>query len=187
MKQSAIARRYARALFQLAKEQGSLDTVASDLQLISRFLEDPDLKDLLGHQRVSSRRKKEMVRALWEKYVSTTVLAFVELLVDKHRERYLDAIIEVFADLLRAERNIAVAEIKTAFPLDPDAKERVRQVLEEHFKKKIELKVSVHPELIGGLVIKVGDRVIDGSVSKRLALMEARLADRTSGKLGVGT
>ncbi len=185
--QNAIARRYARALFQVAREQGSLDAVASDLQLISKFLEDPALKDLLEHQRISSRRKKEIVRALWEKLVSRTVMAFIELLVDKHRERYLGGIAQIFADLLRAERNIAVAEVKTAFPFDPEAEARVRQVLEKHFGKQIELKVSVHPELIGGMVVKVGDRIIDGSVTRRLALMGTRLADRSLGKLEVGT
>ncbi|MGB9791382.1 MAG: F0F1 ATP synthase subunit delta [Thermacetogeniaceae bacterium] len=176
MRKNAVARRYAKALFQLAKEQGSLEQVASDLQLISRFLEDPQLKELLEDRRISSRRKKEMARELWGKYVSMTVLAFVDLLFDKQRERILDTIIDVFKELLLAEKNIAVADVKTAFPLDAEAEEQLRQALERYFKKKIELRVSVVPELIGGVVVKVGDRVFDGSVAKRLALMEEHLA-----------
>lgn len=178
--QNVIARRYAGALFQVGKEQGMLDEIASDLSLVSLYFEqEPELKELLGHQRISSRRKKEIVRELWHGRVSLTVMAFIELLVDKHRERHLDAVGEVFQDLWRAERNIAVAEVKTAFPLDSATQARVRQVLEKRFKKEIELKISVHPELIGGLAIKVGDRIIDGSVTKRLALMETRLAERS--------
>lgn len=176
MRRAAVARRYAKALFQLAKEQGNLERVASDLELISRFLEDPQLKELLESRRISSRKKKEIARELWGRHVSTAVLAFVELLFDKQRERILDAIIDAFGALLLADRNIAVAEVKTAFPLDAEAEERLRQALERYFKKKIQLRVSVVPELIGGVVVKVGDRVFDGSVAKRLALMEAHLA-----------
>lgn len=187
MIQQALARRYADALFHLAREHGRLDEVAADLRLLAGFLkQEPDLKELLGHQRISIRRKKEIVRELWGNRVSRLVMGFLELLIDKRRERYLEAISEAYFALLRAERNIAVAEVKTAFPLDQELEARLCLALERITGKKIELRVDTRPELIGGLVVKVGDRIFDGTVTKRLELLGARLAQKSLGKLEVG-
>ncbi|MDH7576649.1 MAG: F0F1 ATP synthase subunit delta [Bacillota bacterium] len=188
MIQHAIARRYADALFHVAQEHGKLDEVAADLQLLLGFLtQEPDLKELLGHQRISIRRKKEIVRNLWQSRISRLVLGFLELLVDKRRERYLEDIVDVYLNLLRATRNIAVADVKTAYPLDPEMQVKLKRVLETVTRKNIELKISVEPDLIGGLVVKVGDRIFDGSVTKRLELLGARLTERSLGKLEVGS
>jgi F-type H+-transporting ATPase subunit delta len=186
--QNVIARRYAEALFLLAREQDLFDTVDKDLQLVRSFyVQDHGLRDLMSHQRVSTRQKKEIVRNLWQPLVSATVLVFIELVLDKHRERYLEDIIQVFGSLLQTERNIAVAEVMTAFPMTPAKEERLCQVLEQKLHRQIELQVSVHPELIGGLVVKVGDRVYDGSLTKRLLTLGVRLVDRSLGKLEVET
>lgn len=187
MNQNVIARRYASALFQVAREKGELDQVAADFQVVSQFFaSDANLADLLEHQRIAPRQKKEIVQSLWEKVVSATTMNFIDLMVDKHREPYLAEIGKVFMDLLRAERNVAVAEVKSAYPLDQDKELKVKQALEKRLGKQIELRVSVHPELLGGLVIRVGDRIFDGSATKRLQLMKERMADRSLGKLEVG-
>lgn len=188
MIQNVVARRYSKALFELAKEQGALEQVTGDLLKISRSLEgEPRLEELMSHQRLSPGQKKKLALEIWQKAVSPLVMSFLLLLVDKHRERHLAAIVAMFMELLRSERNVAVAEIKTAYPLEPEEVERVQRALERALGKKLEMQVSVHPELIGGLVVKVGDRVLDGSVIKRLSLMKERLAERPIGKLEVGS
>lgn len=176
----AIARRYASAMFYAARENGLLDQVAADFQVVLRFLEQsPELRELLGHQRITMRHKKEIVRNLWQNRVSQLFLGFIELLIDKRRQNYFGEIAEAFQNLLRAERNIVVAEVKTALPLDASLQDRLRQVLELHTGKQVELQISVHPELIGGLSVKIGDRIYDGSATKRLELMGARLVGRS--------
>lgn len=185
---NAIARRYAAALFDAARENGQLDQVLSDWQLVMSFLQqDPRLGSLLQHQRLSTRRKQEIVRELWEHRVSRLFLGFMELIIDKRRERFLVAIYEVFAGQVRQLRNIAIAEVKTAFALDRQSELGLQHALAKLTGKQIELQVSLHPELIGGLVVKIGDRVMDGSAIKRLQLLGAHLVDRSHGKLEVGT
>ena len=188
MIQNAIARRYADALFNAAQENGQVDQVLSDWQLVMSFLQqDPRLGELLQHQRLPKRLKKEIIGELWANRVSRLFLGFLELIVDKRRERLLVAIYDVFTGKVRQARNIAVAEVKTAFALDKQLELGLQQALSKLTGKQIELQVSLHPELIGGLAVKIGDRVIDGSTIKRLQLLGAYLVDRSHGKLEVGT
>ena len=88
---------------------------------------------------------------------------------------------------MRQVHNIVVVEVKTAFPLDRQAELHLIGALERLTGKQIELETSLHPELIGGLAVKIGDRIIDGSVTKRLQLLGRSLVGRSNGKLEVGT
>ncbi|MGD0153766.1 MAG: ATP synthase F1 subunit delta [Thermacetogeniaceae bacterium] len=188
MIQNTVARRYAAALFQAAQDNGQLDEIMADFQLVLSFLrQEPRLGDILQHQRLSTRRKKELVRGLWETRVSRLFLNFLELIIDKRRERFLEIIYSLFAAQVRLLHNVAVAEVKVAYALDRQAELSLQQALERLTGKKIEMQISLHPELIGGLVVKIGDRIIDGSATKRLQLLGERLVDRSHGKLEVGT
>ncbi len=187
MIRKVVARRYAEALFEVASEQQKLDQVLEDLKLVIEFLRvSPELKRLLEHQKLSFGKKKEIIRELWGSKVSEVVLIFLELLVDKRRERYLEAIYEVYLELLRANRNIVLAEVKTAFPLEEEEQKELVGVLEKLTKKKVELKASVDPELIGGIQVKIGDRIFDGSIAKRLELLKTHLAESPWEKFEVG-
>ncbi len=184
----AVARRYADALFHVALEHDKIDEVAADLGALAEcYSKDPDFRQLLEHRRLSPRRKKELVRLLWEGRISRLVLGFLELLIDKRRVRYLEEIYAVYVALLRAARNIAVAEVKTPYPLAPDVQARLVEVLERLTRKKIELQVQVEPELLGGLYVKVGDRVYNGTVRKRLELLGAYLLERPLGSREVSS
>ena len=101
------------------------------------------------------------------------------LLVERNRIEAAPRIVEIYGDLLRAERGIAVAEATTAEPLSPGAEAMVRDKLQSLVGKQVELRVSVDPGIIGGLVARVGDRVIDGSVVGQLRKLRARLASAT--------
>ncbi|MDK2880826.1 MAG: F-type H+-transporting ATPase subunit delta [Clostridia bacterium] len=187
MIEKAVARRYARGLFDVAREQNQVEAVASDLQeVVAALGQNPELRKLLERQWVATKDKKELLKKLWQERVCRLVYSFLELLIDKHRERYLEAIAEVYLDLVRDLKNIIVAEIRTAFPLDPQREAALKQALEKMTRKNVELRMSVDSGLIGGLVIKVGDRVYDGSVKKRLQMLGARFVERPLGKLEVG-
>ncbi len=187
MIEKVVARRYAVALFHVAQEKGQLDQIMSDYQLVISFLkQDPRLGELLRHQRLSVCRKKEIARELWQNRISRLFLSFVELLIDKRRERFLEAIYGLFASQVRQLRNIVIAEVRTAFPLDQQAEQDLMKALEQLTGKQIELETSLHPELIGGLAVKIGDRIFDGSTTKQLQLLGRRLVGRSHGKLEVG-
>jgi F-type H+-transporting ATPase subunit delta len=186
--EKAVARRYAVALFHVGQENGQLDQIVVDYQLVLSFLkQDPRLGDLLRHQRMSVRRKKEVVRELWQDRVSKLFLNFMELLIDKRRERFLEAIYDLFASQVRQLHNIVIAEARTALPLDQQAESDLIKALERLTGKQIELETSLSPELIGGMTVKIGDRVFDGSVNRRLQLLGKSLVGRSHGKLEVGT
>jgi F-type H+-transporting ATPase subunit delta len=186
--EKAVARRYARGLFEVAQEQDQIEAVARDLQQVVAVIRQvPELRELLEHQRVSTRNKKEIVASLWRENVCQLVYGFLNLVIDKRRERYLEPMLEEYLVLFRELKNIAVAEVKAAFPLDSQHQEALQRTLEKMTGKTIELHISVAPELIGGLIIKVGDRVYDGSVKKQLRKLGEHIVETSTGKLEVGT
>lgn len=188
MIEKAVARRYARGLFAVAQEQNQVDEVARDLQQVVAVIRQvPELRELFEHQLVSTRDKKEIVASLWRESVCQLVYGFLNLVIDKRRERYLEPMLEEYLVLFRELKNLAVAEVKTAFPLDSQYQEVLQRTLEKMTGKTIELHLSVAPELIGGMIIKVGDRVYDGSVKQQLQALGERIVETSIGKLEVGT
>jgi F-type H+-transporting ATPase subunit delta len=185
--EKAVAERYAMALFQAAQDNGQLDQVMADYQLVISFLkQDPRLGDLLRHQRLSARRKKEVARELWHDRISGLFWNYLALVIDKHRERYLEAIYDDYAGLMLQLHNVVVAEVRTAFPLGGQAELLLTGALEKLTGKKIELTTVLRPELIGGLAVKIGDRILDGSIATRLSLLGMCLAGRSRGELEAG-
>jgi F-type H+-transporting ATPase subunit delta len=181
----AVARRYAKGLFDVACEMNILEEAAQDLDRVAALLEqEPDLKEILEYRRVPTRVKKEIVRGVIGASISSVVFGFMEILIDKHRERSFGAIRESYHDFLRKHKNIVVAVVKTAYPLEYQFEVRLQEVLEKATGKNIELRVDVQPELIGGLVVQIGDRVYDGSIIKQLEMIGSRIMERSSRSLG---
>lgn len=182
----AVARRYAKGLFDTAWEMELFEKVAEELDQVVAILEQqPDLRKVLEYGGTPAKIKKEIIRNIFAESLSPVVLAFLELLIDKRRERALYDIRESYHDLLKKHKNIVVASVKTAYPLEPEFEAKLKETLKKATGKNIELQVSVHPELIGGLVVQIGDRVFDGSVTKRLEMMKASFMERSLGKLEV--
>lgn len=186
MIKDAVARRYAKGLFDVACEMNIVEEVAQDLDWIAALLEqEPDLQEVLEYRRVPTRVKKEIIRNLMQDSITPVVLGFLEILIDKHREQNFSAICESYRDFLRRHKNIVVAAVKSAYPLESQFEARLQEVLQKSTGKNIELHVSVHPELLGGLVVQIGDRIYDGSVTKYLEMMRTRIMERSLGKLEV--
>jgi F-type H+-transporting ATPase subunit delta len=116
----AVARRYAKGLFDVACEMNIVEEVAQDLDKVAALLEqEPDLQEVLEYRRVPTRVKKEIIRNLMQDSISPVALGFLEILIDKHREQNFSAICESYRDFLRRHKNIVVAAVKTAYPLLP--------------------------------------------------------------------
>lgn len=171
----SLARRYAVALFDLARERNILKTVNMELEsVVMRLQEEPEMKKLLESPRLISTIKKDILRSLFPALDEVTI-NFLSLLVDKRRSRILDHVVKEYRNLLQEFYNVMTVEVKTAVPLSPALEKELQERLSQVTRKKIELSAHQDPEMIGGMIVKVGDTVIDGSVRTRLEILREKL------------
>ena len=179
MRQSAVARRYAGALFQAAKEAGAIESVESDLGLISYSLEaNPRLREALTHPLIPESRKKEIIADVFAGSVQDVTLDFLYLVTDKRREAILTDVEVEYVRLANNYRNVVPVQATTAVQLSPDETAALRGKLERFTGKNVQLELSEDPWIIGGLIIQIGDTVIDGSVRGYLSSLREKLLGR---------
>ena len=166
---------YARAIFHAAEAEDVLDRVGDELYRFARAVEDhPQLRDRLTDPGVEVTDKLAVVEELLSKAHPRTA-SFALFLVHAGRARQLEDVADALADLVAEARARAVAEARTAVQLDDSRRQRLAEAIEEATGKKVDLKVIVDPDVVGGVVVTVGDTVIDGSVSRRLSELRSRL------------
>lgn len=160
---------YAAALFEVAKGEGSLATVEEELFRIARTLEGPDeLRATLTDQAIPVERRQGIVEDLFGGKASPVTTALVSFVVGSGRGKDLPAIIDRLVERAAQERSEAVAEVRSAVPLDEQQQQRLAAALGQATGKNVSVKVIVDPSILGGIVAQVGDTVIDGSVRTRL-------------------
>ncbi|MDQ3756946.1 MAG: ATP synthase F1 subunit delta [Actinomycetota bacterium] len=160
---------YAAALFEVAKAEGSLAVVEEELFRIARTIEGSDeLRGTLTDQAVPIERRQGIVEDLFGGKASPVTTALVSFVVGSGRSKDLPAIIDRLVERAAQERDEAVAEVRSAIPLDGDQQQRLAAALGQATGKNVSLKVIVDPSILGGIVAQVGDTVIDGSIRTRL-------------------
>jgi F-type H+-transporting ATPase subunit delta len=174
----AAARRYAEAVFAIAKESNSLDRWLQELQLVARLfgtaaavstLQDPKLTEA-DHKRIINEQ-------LANQKVDPLVVNFLLLLVRRQRLGLLPRILELFQEMFNKERGIVVAHVTTAVPLDEAHMQRVAQQLSRITGgKRVELRMRADPRILGGIITRIGDELVDASVAARLAELAQRLS-----------
>ncbi|MFP4360108.1 MAG: F0F1 ATP synthase subunit delta [Alphaproteobacteria bacterium] len=176
-----VAGRYASALFDLARERDALDAVARDLETVAAMLEESaELGRALRSPVVKTDVKTGIVRALGEKAGFHDLTGrFLGVLGEQERLDLLADMVVAFATLLAERRGEATVEVVSAVPLAPEQEEAVREMARASLGKTIQLKTAVDPDLLGGLVLRVGSRMIDASVKTKLRHLE--LAMRGAG------
>lgn len=180
----SVARRYAQAFFDLGAEQGALEEQEADLaRVVGTMAEQPALQKTLYHPLISAEEKRRLVDQLFGSQAGATTLNLVRLIIEKKRERLLPAILEEFRQLVNVARNVVEVEAVAASPLAEPLIGELRSKLEDATGKRVQVKVSVNPALLGGVVLQIGDRRIDGSVRGRLnslrhSIKEARIRDK---------
>lgn len=179
MNEESVARRYAAALFAQAKETGLLRLVRDDLDSVAQaYKQVRALRTILDEPFITQERKKGALNAAFGGKISASTLSFLNLLTDKRRLDIIPEVSEEFRRLVRASDNIALATAQTAVPLSPADTERLQQSLEARTGLKLELKTSVDPSLIGGVLVRIGDTVYDGSVRGNLERLREQLLMR---------
>ncbi len=169
-----LAWRYARALFLAAADKKEDGRVQQDIDLSRREL--LEAMPTLRHPRVSTADKKKRIEDLVGKKVSPVTLKFLELLIDKKRFELLPMVASDLGKLVAEKNNVAKAVVRSAKPLSADAQQKLKDKLKNFAGKNIELEVKEDPELIGGVVVRIGDWVLDSSLRGQLRQMKEALS-----------
>jgi F-type H+-transporting ATPase subunit delta len=170
---------YAAGLLELARAEGVVDRVSDELYRIARILEtSTELRLALSDPRLPPERKQGIIQDLLGGRVLPLTTNLVSFVVATGRSSDLPAIADLVAERVAAERDRAIAEVRTAFELDEDTMRRLAESLSRATGKQVEVKTVVDLSLIGGLVARVGDTVIDGSLRHRLEDLRQALQRR---------
>lgn len=167
---------YADALFRVARAEGSLGEVEDELFRFSQVLQGSDeLREALTDEHIPASRRQQIVEDLLEGKASRVTSALVSLVVGAGRARDLPAIVRQLVERSAAEANKAVAEVRSAVPLNAEQRKALTEALNQATGKEVELRVIVDPSVLGGIVAQVGDTVIDGTVRSRLEQLKHAL------------
>ena len=171
------ARRYAQAVIDLAKQDNSLDAWLNDLKLLNRMFGTDRAVEALEDPKLTHEAQDEIVqRVIPDEVTNPLVRNFMLLLVKRQRLSLLPRIVEVFQEMYNKERGIVVADVTTAVPLDEAHQRRVAEQLSTITGgKTIELRLHTDPSILGGLVARIGDELLDASIATRLATLAQRL------------
>lgn len=174
MSTNAIARRYAKALIQIAVGQGAVEQYYTEVQKFSLALEaSPEAMTLLSEPGVRIEVKRELVKNLIQQLgISKTIGDFFLLLLDKKRLYFLSHISTSYRTFADEVAGILRSTITSALPLTESQVSEMRSALEKTTGKKIILDVATDPSLIGGVVTRIGDKVLDGSIRTQLTKIQ---------------
>jgi F-type H+-transporting ATPase subunit delta len=169
----AAARIYAKALFDIGVEGGSLEGIADDLHGVRDAIGglDPQLQVFFELPQLRRDDKLRVVDMAFQDKVGRPVLGLLRVLVDKRREPLLNTIVDEFDDLLDVQVGRVQANVLTAHPLSAELADALRAAIERQTQREVVLHQRVDPSLIGGIRVSIGDLVVDGTLRRALADM----------------
>ncbi len=177
MKNLAVARRYAKALLLIGQEDGRIGDYRDELDGFARLMtEQPVLEQSIVNPLYESAQRKKVLSAVIDRLALSSVMnRFLLILFEKRRIGFLQQINEHFQKMADELKGIAVANLQSATPLSDEVVEKIRASLSKMTGKDIQLTVEQDPELIGGVVTRIGDLVLDGSIRTQLRNMKESL------------
>jgi len=170
---TAAAKRYARAVFELAHDEGQVEAWGSRLAQMSEVLSDPELTRVLTNPTISTEQRMALVSDLFDGDEATNL---AKLLIESDRVREVEAIATEFRRLTDEAADRLRATVTTAVELSSNDRDRVAGELSRRLGKEVHLDVLVDPAILGGLKLQYGDRLVDASVATRLQQLRRRLA-----------
>jgi F-type H+-transporting ATPase subunit delta len=172
---ATIARPYAEAAFELARDQQALGAWSETLRFAATIVGDARVAAALDNPRLDTGAMESLLLSIGGDRFNGEARNFIRVLVEAERVMLLPQIAAMFETLKNEAEATAKAMIESAFELSPSQVTELQKALEKRFGKKIETTVTVNPDLIGGARVTVGDAVLDGSVQAKLAAMHAQL------------
>ena len=173
-----VSKVYGDALFEEAMEKNVLSQWYEEIgALRTIFLENPDLAQFLNHPQIIKEEKKKVVETIFFGKLSEGLLGFLVTVIEKGRQNDMIPICDYFTDRVKAYKKIGVVKVTSALPLSEDQKKRVEErLLETTGFVSLETEYAVDESLLGGLVIRIGDRVVDSSIKTRLYELKKELS-----------
>lgn len=169
---------YAKAVLELAKEENRVEAIYEELESLREVLRsNREFEALIASPMLSSSEKKTVLKNVFEAKFSKEVMNFLLLLVEKNRIGLLAKIIEEFETLYYSYANITKAKVYTTLPLDDDMKEALRLSLKKLSSSEVVLETKVDEDLLGGIKVVMGDKIIDNTTLFRLKKLGAQLRD----------
>lgn len=184
MLKGAIARRYAGAMFELGLKQNKLDRILDDVRQIAQVFAHRKLSYLLREPKIPAQRKETAIRQALQGKVLPTSLNLALLVVQRELVEAMPNIARELEQLVLNYKNQAVAKVTTATKIDDAQMTLIKKALEQRTGKTILIESRVEPAILGGVVARVGDQVIDGSIRSRLNALRQQLLTSTTGDTG---
>ncbi|MDE3840311.1 F0F1 ATP synthase subunit delta [Bacillus methanolicus] len=176
MSSSAVAKRYALALFQLAKEHRLLDQMEQELRVVKEvIIQNNELKAVLKSPKLPNEKKKEILKEAFSS-ANTYVLNTLMILIDRHREDYIADMADHFIELVNDEKGIAEAKVYSVRPLTEAESEALSSVFASKVgKQSLRIENIIDSNLLGGIKLRIGNRIFDGSLRGKLERLERQL------------
>lgn len=174
-----LAKKYGRAIYEITAEQHCLEQTEEDLRLIADTIgKSKELGEILNHPLLAKDVKKDTINKLFADKVQPIVLQFCYVVIDKGRIADFAAMADVYANLAHHGMGMEEAVVTSAFPLTKSQVDALKAKLAEITGSKIIMKQKVDASLIGGFTVRMGDRLIDGSVARQLAALRSQMMQR---------
>lgn len=171
---TTVARRYAQAVFEIARDSKSFDAWERDLGILNAVMSDPVTSAFLESPKNAFAEKRALLDKAMEQ-ASPEAQRLTEMLLERRRLSSVPEIFEHYQSLLLDEKGIVIADVTTAVALDSAGEAMIQKQLSMLLGKDVEIRSQVDPALIGGMVARIGDNLIDGSVSNQLRRLHERL------------
>ena len=172
-----VSKTYGEALFELAVEEGKEDELLEEIQQLKAvLLSNPDFGRLMNHPNILKEEKLEILKAVFSGRISGELFGFLKLVILKDRYGEIDHILDYFVDEVKKLKGIGVAYVKTAISLNEGKQKEVEaRLLATTSFKRMEMHFDTDEALIGGMIIRIGDRVVDSSVQTKLSALQRQL------------
>ena len=172
-----LASKYATAIFEIANDEKNLDGYDKDLGKVRADVFDiPEAVKFFQNPLVPNQAKKDLLTRAVGKEVSATVMNFLMLLVDKKRIGVFNEIYDIFTNLKNKAQGVLIADVTSAFPLTKKQQDALTKKLTTLTGRKIKIRTHKDSAILGGLILKIGDKRIDGSAAGRLRALKNSLA-----------
>lgn len=180
MRAEIVARNYAQTLLELAERNGGQPTVEEfgrAMELLADTVADRKVREFLSTPRVDAEARKEALRGALEGRVPDLFLRFVMVVVDKRRQALLSDIAHEYRALVDERAGRVRVQVAISHAPDPDLEEEITRALAKRLGKTVIPTFTVNPELLGGMVVRMGDEILDGSVRTRAAQLRRRMIE----------
>lgn len=172
-----ISKTYGEAIFELAVSENKTDDFAEEIGMIQKVLkENPEFSAIMNHPKILKEEKLQVIDTVFKGRIADELTGFIRLVVEKDRYGQIQEIMQYFLDEVKKVKGIGVAYVSSALPLkEAQKKEIEKKLLETTEFREMEMHYQVDEKLIGGLVIRIGDRVVDSSIRTKLTELESQL------------